>query len=86
MKRVLIVCHNHDSAKRRFHDMVLQNEGTLGRVSHAQLTVELGDTQYEFISSHASDRIQGQTYHNVVIDDMVELTAEQTARIMSRKR
>lgn len=86
MKRVLIVCHNYNSAKRRFHDMVQQDDNAFGRASHAQLTVELGDTQYEFISSHASDRIQGQTYHNVFIDEMVELTAEQTARIMSRKR
>lgn len=86
MKRVLIVCHSYDSAIRRFHDMVLQNESSLGRVSRALLTVELGDTQYEFISSHTSDRIQGQTYHNVIIDEMVQLTAEQTARIMSRKR
>lgn len=86
MKRVLIVCHNYDSARRRFHDMVLQNESALGRVSHAQLTVELGDTQYEFISSHLSGRMQGKTYHNVIIDEMVKMTAEQTARIMSRKR
>ena len=86
MKRTLIVCHNYDSAKRRFHDMIMHNENAFGRVSHQQLTVELDNNQYEFISSHASDRIQGQTYHNVIIDEMVEMTAEQTAMIMSRKR
>ena len=86
MKRVLIVCHNYDSARRRFHDMIQQNENAFGRVSHTQLTVELGNIQYEFISSHSSDRIRGRTYQMIHIDEMVELTAEQTAMIMSRKR
>ncbi len=86
MKHILIVCHNQDSARRRFNDMILQNENVLGRASQAQMTIELGDTQYEFISSHASDRIRGRTYQNIIIDEMVEMTAEQTAMIMSRKR
>jgi tRNA(Met) C34 N-acetyltransferase TmcA len=66
--------------------MIQQNESVLVRACNAQLTIELGDTQYKFISSHASDRIIGQTYQNVLIDEMVEMTAEQTAMIMSRKR
>jgi len=86
MKRVLIVCHNYDSAKRRFHDMIGQNKRVLVRACQAQLTIESGDTQYQFIASHASDKIRGRTYQNVIIDEMVEMTTEQTAMIMSRKR
>jgi hypothetical protein len=50
MNRVLIVCHNYDSAKSRFDDMVHHNKSVLVRACQAQLTIELGDTQYEFIS------------------------------------
>jgi hypothetical protein len=86
VKRVLIVCHNYDSAKRRFHDMVHHTESSIVRACQAQLTIQLGDTRYEFISSHASDRIRGQTYQTILIDEMVEMTADQTAMIMTRKR
>jgi hypothetical protein len=86
MKRVLIVSHNHDSARRRFHHMLQQTENVFGRVSNTQLTIELGDTQYEFISSHASDKLHGMTFSGIIIDEMVEMNAEQTAMIMSRKR
>ena len=85
MKRILIVCHNYDSAKRRFRNMVQQNEDAIGMASLAQLKVNTGDIEFEFISSSASDRITGQTYHSVIIDEMVELTDEQTSIIMSRK-
>ncbi len=86
MKRVLIVCHNYDSAKRRFHDMVHHTESSIVRACQAQLTIELGDTQYEFISSQASDKLHGMTFGGVIIDEMVEMTADQTAMIMTRKR
>ena len=86
MKRVLIVCHNYDAAKIRFHDMIQQHETTVSRASHAQLTVDIGNIEYEFISQHSSDRIIGRTYHSIVIDEMVKMTTEQTILIMSRKR
>ena len=86
MNRVLIVCHNYDSAKKRFDDMVHHNKSVLVRACQAQLTIELGDTQYEFISSHASDKLHGMTFSGVIVDEMVEMNAEQTAMIMSRKR
>jgi hypothetical protein len=86
MKRVLIVCHNYNSAKRRFHDIVHRTESSIVRACQAQLTIESDDTRYEFISSHASDKLQGRTFSSIIIDEMVELTDEQTAMIMSRKR
>jgi predicted ribonuclease YlaK len=65
--------------------MVQQNEDTVGRASQAQLMLDIGDTQFEFVSSLSYDRIRGRTYHSVFIDDTVEMTADQMEMIMSRK-
>lgn len=86
MKRVLIVCYNYNTAKRRFRDMLQYNKSAVGRVSQARLTIELGDAEYEFISSDVSDRLMGRTFHTIHIDEMVQLTIEQSAMLMSRKR
>ena len=66
--------------------MLQYNKDAVGRVSPAKLTIELGDIEYEFISSNISDKLRGRTFNSILIDEMVQLTAEQSAIIMSRKR
>lgn len=86
MNRVLIVCYDYVSAKRQFYDMAPQ--ATFARASLNDLMIEIEDTQYQFISSSqvSPDRMMGRTYQTVIIDEAVQLTTEQRALIMSRKR
>lgn len=60
----------------------------IARASLNELTIELGDIQYQFMSSSqvSLDRMMGRTYHHVIIDEMVELTEQQRSMIMSRER
>lgn len=86
MKRILIVSHTYQAAKRRFHDMMMQNENAISNYSLHRLTIDIGDTQYIFASASSPDKMMGITYESIIIDEMVELTSEQTSFIMSRKR
>ena len=88
MNRVLIVCHNFESAKRQVDDMVHLYGNAIIRASLNELTIELESTTYQFmsLSQVSPDRMMGRTYQTVIIDEMVELTTEQRAMIMSRKR
>lgn len=88
MKRVLTVCHNFESAKRQFRDM-LQLYGTaIARASLNELMIEIDDVQYQFmsLSQVSKDRMMGRTCHHVIIDEMVELTEQQRSIIMLRSR
>ena len=88
MNRVLTVCHNIESAKRQFRDMIELYGTAIARASLNELTIELEGTTYQFMSSSqvSPDRIMGRTYHHVIIDEMCELTEQQRSMIMSRER
>ena len=63
-------------------------QAAFARASRNDLMIEIEDTQYQFISLSqvTPNRMMGRTYHHVIIDEMCELTTEQRALIMSRKR
>lgn len=87
MNRVLIVCSTIEAARSKFKDIVNLYGSDVKKALFNQLTIEVDDIEYRFISV-ASDleKIIGLTFHSVYVDDNVQLTTEQEAMIMSRWR
>ena len=87
MNRVLIVCCTVEAARSKFKDIVELYGSDVKKALFNQLTIEVDDIEYRFMSvASPLEKITGLMFHSVYVDDNVQLTNEQEAMIMSRWR
>ena len=87
MNRILIVCSTIEAARSKFKDMIELYGSDVKKGLFNQLTIEVDDIEYQFMSVAAPlEKNIGLTFHSVYVDDNVQLTNEQEAMIMSRWR
>jgi hypothetical protein len=90
MSAYLFVYSTYERARRKFNQFLSLHDpkdGFTVSVSPSRLRFEMNSNTYEFAwLDDIQNKIAGKTFSDIIVDELVTLTPEQSSLLLTRKR